>query len=130
MDVDRALREDHAAAVALLARHPRGQGAELGGVCAAAARAAKVLPHEQEEAPQVGRDEELRVRVVDDLSRLDRLPRVDGHVERGTGRQLIVLVITQCNRGNKPITSGVQTAEFKLNLWRGRLLTPGQVWCS
>ena len=99
MDVDRALREHHAATtavavvVALLARHPRGQGAELGGVGAAAARAAEVLPHEQEEAPQVGRDEELRVRVVDDLSRLDRLPGVDGHVERGAGRQSIISLV-------------------------------------
>ena len=45
------------------------------------------LPHEQEESPQVGRDEDLRVGMVDDLPRLDRLPGVDGHVERGAERQ-------------------------------------------
>ena len=41
------------------------------------------LPHEQEESPQVGRDEDLGVGMVDDLPRLDWLPGVDGHVEGG-----------------------------------------------
>ena len=44
-----------------------------------------MLPHEEEEAPQVGRHEELRVAVVDYLPGLDRLPRVEGQVEGGAG---------------------------------------------
>ena len=87
MDVDRALGEHQAVAAiaALLAQDGGGEGAELGGVGAAAALAAEVLPHEEEEAPQVGRHQQLRVAVVDDLAALDRLPRVQGQVERGAG---------------------------------------------
>ena len=87
MDVDRALGEHQAVAAiaALLAQDGGGEGAELGGVGAAAALAAEVLPHEEEEAPQVGRHQQLRVAVVDDFAALDRLPRVQGQVERGAG---------------------------------------------
>ena len=52
-----------------------------------------MLANEQEEAPQVGRHEELRVGMVDDLTRLDRLPGVDCHVEIGAGRQITTFTI-------------------------------------
>ena len=88
MDIDRAFGQHQTAAAAAIAaalpaQHGGGEGAELGGVGAAAALAAEVLPHEEEEAPQVGRHQQLRVAVVDDLAALDRLPRVQGQVERG-----------------------------------------------